>query len=302
MPTKWGLEMAVLDAPQAQRANRKYFHKMMKIPMLTKEREHDLACRWRDHQDEQALHELINAYMRLALSSASKFRRYGLPISDLVQEGMLGLLQAANRFDPDREVRFATYANWWVRAAVQDFVLRNWSIVRTGTTAAQKKLFFNLRRLRAQLQLPPDAPLTPDDETLIANQLRINRHEVVSMASRLAGADRSLNAALAEDQDGEWQDLLEDPNPGPEEIVIGVYNGNSRNQWLGKAIAALNDREQVIIRERRLAENNITLESLGNKLGISKERVRQIEAQALGKMREFITINLGDPVATGLLS
>jgi RNA polymerase sigma-32 factor len=293
--------MAVLDTPQAQRANRKYFHKMMKIPLLEKEREYDLACRWRDQQDEQALHELINAYMRLALSAASKYRHYGLPISDLVQEGMLGLLHAADRFDPDRGVRFSTYANWWVRAAVQDFVLRNWSIVRTGTTAAQKKLFFNLRRLRAQLALPPDANLSADNEFLIANRLKIARHEVTNMAFRLSGSDRSLNATLSEDQNQEWQDLLEDPRPGPEQNAIEVNCGHSRSRWLGKALAELNDREQVIIRQRRLTDQNVTLESLGNQLGISKERVRQIEAQALGKMREFIAQKLGDPVEAGLL-
>jgi RNA polymerase sigma-32 factor len=293
--------MAVLDAPQAQRANRKYFRTMMKVPLLSKEREFDLATRWREDRDERALHELINAYMRLALSVASKYRNYGLPISDLVQEGMLGLMQAAKRFDPEREVRFATYATWWIRAAVQDFVLRNWSIVRTGTTAAQKKLFFNLNRLRVQLNIPPNAPLTTEQQSLIAQQLQIAGKEVTAMSARLSHNDRSLNATVFGDNDDEWQDFLEDSRPDPEQNSFAENSRDYRNRWLGEALAALSEREQIIIRERRLAEENVTLEKLGQRLGLSKERVRQIETQALGKIRAFIALNVGDPVESGLI-
>jgi len=293
--------MTLIDTPQAQRANRQYFRRMMKTPMLERDRELDLARRWKDEQDEDALHELIGAYTRLAISIASKFRYYGLPIGDLVQEGNIGLLQAAARFDPDRNVRFATYAGWWVRAAIQDYILRNWSIVRTGTTAAQKSLFFNLRRLRAQIGTVPDGPLGPESQAQIARALRVNVTDVANMEARLSTTDRSLNAEIASEGERQWQDLLEDPGPNPEDVVTALRDGETRAIWLNQALERLNDRERIIIKERRLTEDTVTLESLGQRLGISKERVRQIESQALNKLRSALTEQVDDPVASGLI-
>ncbi|HZD25184.1 MAG TPA: RNA polymerase factor sigma-32 [Alphaproteobacteria bacterium] len=293
--------MAVIDTPQAQRANRAYFKQMMKTPLLEREHELDLARRWKRKGDEAALHELVAAYMRLAVSVASKYRFYGLPIGDLVQEGNIGLMQAAARFDPDRNVRFATYAGWWVRAAIQDYILRNWSIVRTGTTAAQKSLFFNLRRLRAQIEATPDAPLTPEAQATIAHKLKVSVGEVAGMEARLAAGDRSLNAEIAEDGERQWLDLLEDPAPNPEEVVTAMRDGATRAAWLNDALNQLNERERTIIWERRLTEDGVTLETLGHRLGISKERVRQIESQALDKLRSALTERAGDPVEAGLV-
>jgi len=293
--------MTLIDTPQAQRANRQYFRRMMKTPMLERDRELDLARRWKDEQDEDALHELIAAYTRLAISIASKFRYYGLPIGDLVQEGNIGLLQATARFDPDRNVRFATYAGWWVRAAIQDYILRNWSIVRTGTTAAQKSLFFNLRRLRAQIGTVPDGPLGPESQAQIARALRVNVTDVANMEARLSTTDRSLNAEIASEGERQWQDLLEDPGPNPEDVVTALRDGETRAAWFNQALERLNDRERIIIKERRLTEDTVTLENLGQRLGISKERVRQIESQALNKLRSALTEQVDDPVASGLI-
>jgi len=287
--------MAHVDTVEAQQAGRRFIKQAMKVPMLEREQERQLAIRWRDHRDEEALHELVNAYVRLVVANAARFRNYNLPMGDLVQEGTVGLMQAAERFDPDREVRFSTYANWWIRAAIQDYILRNWSIVRTGTTAAQKALFFNIRRLRAQLNDRPDGPLTADGQTKIANALKVQVSDVLAMEGRLSGADRSLNAEInGEGEGGEWQDLLVDDRPGPEEVVRSRRDSNTRTEWLNVALAQLNDREQTIIRQRRLRENGMTLESLGRELGISKERVRQIESQALGKLRVTLSEHCGD--------
>lgn len=294
--------MATVDRGGADRANRQYYRRMMQAPVLEREHEFDLARRWRDDQDEAALHELVEAYMRLALSIANRFRFYGLPVSDLVQEGITGLLQAAMRFDPDRNVRFSTYAGWWVRAAIQDHILRNWSIVRTGTTAAQKSLFFNLRRLRAKIAGPSEEPLSQQARHKIATALRVRDQDVESMESRLAMADRSLNAEVAEEGEREWVDLLEDPGPDPEQVVTALRDGRTRAAWLDEALGQLNDRERIIIEERRLAEDGVTLETLGVRLGISKERVRQIESQALGKLRDALVEQIGDPHKVGLFS
>ena len=197
-------------------------------------------------------------------------------------------------------MRFSTYANWWIRAAIQDYILRNWSIVRTGTTAAQKSLFFNIRRLRAQLNDRPDGPLTPEGQIRIADALKVPVRDVLAMEGRLSGADRSLNAEISGEGEGEWQDLLVDDRPGPEEVVRGRRDSCTRAEWLNDALEQLNDREQIIIRQRRLREDGMTLESLGLKLGISKERVRQIECQALGKLRVTLSERGGDPREAGL--
>jgi RNA polymerase sigma-32 factor len=256
--------------------------------MLSQEREFELAHRWRDRQDEVALHELVSAYMRLVVSIAARFRNYGLPMSDLVQEGNVGLMQAAARFEPAREVRFSTYASWWIRSAMQEFVLRNWSIVRTGTSANQKALFFNLRWLRAKIERGGPASLSDAVRAKIATDLKVPVSEVTAMAQRLSGRDQSLNEPVGEEGIDEWEDFLTDPGPNPEEITIDRREGETRNRWLEAALGELNDREQLIIRARRLQDDRATLEELGSTLGITKERVRQIEHKAFEKLRTAV--------------
>lgn len=282
-------------------ADRRFVKTAMKAPMLEPAHELDLARRWREQDDEAALHELTTAYMRLVVSIATRFRNYGLPMSDLISEGNVGLMQAAGRFEPSREVRFSTYATWWIRAAIQDFVLRNWSIVRTGTTAAQKSLFFNLRRLRAQIDDTDDGVMTRANMAWVSDHLGVPMRDVESMASRLSASDRSLNAPLATDGDGQWQDLIVDESAIPEDQVIARRDGDRRKEWIADALQALNERETHIIRQRRLCEESVTLESIGQELGISKERVRQIEFQALGKLRKALVQIVGDPETSGLI-
>jgi len=271
----------------------------MRAPLLEAAHERDLARRWREHHDEAALHELTRAYLRLVVAMAGRFRHYGLPMSDLVQEGNVGLMLAAARFEPEREVRFSTYASWWIRSSIQDFVLRNWSIVRTGTTSAQKTLFFNLRRLRAKIDDIGDAAISPEKRALIARTLRVPEHDVESMAARLSASDRSLNAPLAEEGDGEWQDLLADDAANPEALVAEAHDGQARVALVAAALGDLNARERLIIRKRKLEEETVTLETLGEWLGISKERVRQIEGNALEKLKRALVARVGDPVAAG---
>lgn len=288
-------------ARQSGNADRRFVRKAMKAPMLEAEHELNLARRWRDEDDEGALHELTTAYMRLVISMASKFRFYGLPLADLVQEGNVGLMQAAARFDPSREVRFSTYAAWWIRSSIQDYVLRNWSIVRTGTTAAQKSLFFNLRRLRAKIDDTGDAVMTAENKKWVSEHLGVPERDVETMASRLSGSDRSLNAPLATDGDAQWQDLLPDESATPDQVVMEQRDNEKRRTWISEALQVLNDRETLIISERRLTEDTVTLEVLGKRLGISKERVRQIEHQALNKLRKTLTKIVGDPNTAGLI-
>ncbi len=281
--------MAVAENPATQSANRRYINRSMKTALLTREREFELARRWRDSQDEEALHELVNAYSRLVIKIAARFRNYGLPMSDLVQEGNIGILQAAARFEPEREIRFSTYASWWIRSAMQDYVLRNWSIVRTGTTAAQKALFFNLRRMRAKYARDLDGWLDEKSTRKIADELRVNTSDVGDMEMRLAANDQSLNASVADSSEDEWQDFLQDDQAGPEEVVVEMRDHETRSRWLAQALEELSPRERTIISERRLRENAVTLEELGKTLGISKERVRQIEHKALQKLRTSVT-------------
>lgn len=287
--------MAYIDDPQTQKANLRYIRASMREPMLEREVEFDLARRWRGEEDEAALHELVRSYTRLVISTAARFRNYGLPMGDLVQEGNVGLLQAAAKFDPEREVRFSTYATWWIRSAIQDYILRNWSIVRTGTTAAQKTLFFNLRRLRARIADSSTGRLNDEGREEIAQELRVKRHEVESMENRLNASDQSLNATVGESSEDSWQDFLADTRPTPEIVVRERRDVEVRSQWLNKAIDELSPREQIIIRQRRLREDGATLEELGRELGVSKERVRQLEHRALGKMRDVISQNIEVP-------
>ena len=282
-------------------ADRRYMKQAMKAPMLEQQHELDLATRWRENEDEAALHELTTAYMRLVISMASKFRHYGLPLPDLVQEGNVGLMQAAARFEPSREVRFSTYASWWIRSSIQDYVLRNWSIVRTGTTSAQKSLFFNLRRLRAKIDDTGDGVMTQENKEWVSEHLGVPMRDVENMAARLSATDRSLNAPMNVDGDAQWQDLLPDESASPDEEVMDARDTRRRKEWIAEALESLNDRETLIIRKRRLAEETMTLESLGRELGISKERVRQIEHKALQKLRTSLETIVGDPAESGLL-
>ena len=281
--------------------DRVFLRNAMAKPLLEREEEQDLAIRWRDDGDEQALHALTQAYMRLVIAIAAKFRKYGLPFADLVQEGNVGLMQAAARFEPEREVRFSTYASWWIRSSIQDYVLRNWSIVRTGTTSAQKTLFFNLRRVRAMINDINGGDISPENRKKTAKALRVPEKDVDAMAARLSAADRSLNAPFTEDGDGEWQDLLEDDRPVPEEAVMQSHDAQKRGQWLYESMESLTEREQLIVRERKLGEDIVTLEALGVRLGISKERVRQIEHQALTKLKKSLVSRFGDPESAGLI-
>lgn len=280
--------MASMDPPAAHAVNREFIRESMAAELLSRERELMLARRWRDQGDEVALHELVMAYMRLVISTAAKFRNYGLPMSDLVQEGATGLMQAAARFEPEREVRFSTYAAWWIRSAMQDYILRNWSVVRTGTTAAQKSLFFNLRRLRARIDDGSGGPLDDAGRAFIASELAVNVREVEAMEMRLSRGDQSLNATISPTGEDEWQDFLTDEGPTPEETVMFARDNRTRSLWLAQALAELTDREQTIIKERRLRDDSRTLEELGRDLGISKERVRQIEHRALEKLRHSV--------------
>ncbi len=259
-------------------------------PFLDRDEERELALRWKVQRDEDALHQLAQAHMRLVIALAVRFRHYGLPIADLIQEGHVGLLEAAARFDPSREVRFSTYATWWIRAAIQDYILRNWSIVRGGTSSAQKALFFNLRRLRARLTGSGDGSAVIFDR--IAETLGVSRRDVEIMDSRLSGPDISLNAPVSDgDPSAPSQrlDFLPDDRPLPDEIVGGAIDASRRAGWLADALGQLSKREFDILRERRLVENTATLEALGVRLGISKERVRQIENRALEKLRRVLT-------------
>ncbi|HTJ02753.1 MAG TPA: RNA polymerase factor sigma-32 [Methylovirgula sp.] len=259
-------------------------------PFLEREEERALAVSWKEKRDERALHKLTQAHMRLVIALAVRFRHYGLPIADLIQEGHVGLLEAAARFDPEREVRFSTYATWWIRAAMQDYILRNWSIVRGGTSSAQKALFFNLRRLRAQLANTSGGG-TAIVFDRIAETLGVSRSDVEFMDSRLSVPDMSLNAPVSDSDPSvpsQRMDFLPDDGPLPDEIVAGNIDSDRRSGWLADAMAGLSQRELDILKERRLTENAATLESLGDRLGISKERVRQIENRALEKLRRAL--------------
>ena len=281
--------MPQFEDAQAQRAQARFIRQSMAQPLLSRDREYHLARSWREDGDADSLQELIRAYTRLVVSLASKFRNYGLPMSDLIQEGTLGLLQAASRFEPERNVRFSTYASWWIRSAMQDFILRNWSIVRTGTTAAQKSLFFNLRRLRAQIEGAGGERLSRDGLGKIATALRVEVSEVEAMESRLSASDQSLNAGIGEEGEDEWQDFLADDGPSPEDHIVSSHDGAVRSRWLSDALCQLDGRERAIIEARRLTEEGATLEELGQRLGVSKERVRQLEHRALGKLRRAIS-------------
>jgi RNA polymerase sigma-32 factor len=275
--------------PKAASSRREFVRAAMQAPYLERDEEHDLAVRWRDDKDQAALHRLTSAHMRLVIAVAARFRNFGLPMSDLIQEGHVGLLEAAARFEPEREVRFSTYATWWIRASIQDYILRNWSIVRGGTSSAQKALFFNLRRLRARLSRgAPVSSVAMYRE--ISSALGVSEADVAVMDSRLSAPDTSLNAPIANDGGAptDRMDFLVSDAPLPDEVAGETIDDERRAEWLREALDVLNTRELQIIRERRLSDEGATLESLGLSLGISKERVRQIENRALEKLKSAL--------------
>jgi RNA polymerase sigma-32 factor len=282
--------MATVDDADYLPASRRFLREAMAEKLLEKDDEHTLIAAWASRRDEQALHRLIRAHLRLVVSIAGRFRHYGLSVSDLIQEGNVGLMLAAERFDNTRDVRFSTYAAWWVKSCIQDFVLRNWSIVRNGTTAAHKSLFFNLRRLRSRFEEENGHDLNDVGRRHIADTLGVSLKEVMDVESRLAAGDQSLSSVCnAEGDDTTWQDLLPDQRPTPEDMLCDASTRRRRSAWLNQALAALNPREQMIIHRRKLQEEEgVTLDELGRELGISKERVRQVENRALEKIRDHL--------------
>ncbi|ERM02765.1 RNA polymerase sigma 70 [Brucella intermedia 229E] len=283
------MPMVARSLPATAASSQSMIRSAMSAPYLEREEERDLAIRWRELKDQEALHRITSAHMRLVISMAGRFRKFKLPMNDLIQEGYVGLLEAAARFDPpEREVRFSTYASWWIRASMQDYILRNWSIVRGGTSSAQKALFFNLRRLRSKLAQSDDTMSKAEIYREISDQLGVSTSDVEIMDSRLSGPDSSLSAPVNSEESGASRrmDFLVDDHPLQDEIAESSIDMERRNQWLNVALDTLNERELHIIRERRLDDDGgVTLEALGEKLGISKERVRQIESRAMEKLK-----------------
>ncbi|MCH2395809.1 RNA polymerase sigma factor RpoH [Oceanibaculum sp.] len=264
----------------------RYLQEIRKFPMLTPEDEFMLAKRWTEHQDVDAAHQMVTSHLRLVAKIAMGYRGYGLPVAELISEGNLGLMHAVKRFDPDRGFRLATYAMWWIRAAIQEYILHSWSLVKIGTTAAQKKLFFNLRKLKGKLNAIDEGDLSPENVTKIATQLEVPEQDVVNMNRRLASPDHSLNAPLRIDGDGEWQDWLVDESETQETMLAEHQEVSRRRKLLSQSMKVLNDRERNILMQRRLREDPMTLEDLSQEYGISRERVRQIEVRAFEKLQK----------------
>ncbi|RMD63174.1 MAG: RNA polymerase sigma factor RpoH [Alphaproteobacteria bacterium] len=266
----------------------RYLQEIRKFPMLEADEEYILAKRWREHGDIEAAHKLVTSHLRLVAKIAMGYRGYGLPLSELISEGNVGMMQAVKRFDPERGFRLATYAMWWIRAAIQEYILHSWSLVKMGTTAAQKKLFFNLRKLKGQMQAIEEGDLQPEQVTKIAETLNVPEVDVVNMNRRLAAPDHSLNAPLRIDGDGEWQDWLVDESEDQESLLADAEELEQRRALLEEAMKTLNERERHILQERRLKEQPTTLEELSQVYGISRERVRQIEVRAFEKLQKAI--------------
>jgi RNA polymerase sigma-32 factor len=267
----------------------RYLEEIRKFPMLEPDQEYMLAKRWQEHADSDAAHTLVTSHLRLVTRIAMGYRGYGLPIGEVISEGNVGLMQAVKRFDPDKGFRLATYAMWWIRASIQEYILRSWSLVKMGTTAAQKKLFFNLRRMKGQIKALEDGDLRPDQVTHIATKLGVPEDDVISMNRRLGG-DASLNAPVRADAEGggEWQDWLVDDTPDQEERLAESEELNLRKGYLAKAMSTLNEREKRIFEARRLAEEPATLEDLSAEFGVSRERIRQIEVRAFEKVQAAV--------------
>jgi RNA polymerase sigma-32 factor len=266
----------------------RYLQEIRKFPMLEPQQEFMLAKSWREHGDTEAAHKLVTSHLRLVAKIAMGYRGYGLPLSELISEGNVGMMQAVKRFDPDRGFRLATYAMWWIRAAIQEYILHSWSLVKMGTTAAQKKLFFNLRKLKGQMQAIDEGDLSPEHVTQIATKLDVPEQDVVSMNRRLASPDHSLNAPLRADSEGEWQDWLVDEQDTQEISLAEREELGKRRALLKSAMTNLNERERYILTERRLKDDPTTLEDLSQHYGISRERVRQIEVRAFEKLQKNI--------------
>ena len=263
----------------------RYLSEIRRFPMLSHEEEYMLAKSWREHEDSEAAHKLVTSHLRLVAKIAMGFRGYGLPVNELISEGNVGMMQAVKRFDPERGFRLATYAMWWIRAAIQEYILHSWSLVKMGTTAAQKKLFFNLRKIKGQLQAIDEGDLSPETVKEISRRLNVPEAEVISMNRRMAAPDNSLNAPLRIDGDGEWMDWLVDDSESQETVVGDNEVLTQRRAMLDESMAELNQRERHIFRERRLQEDPTTLEGLSQQYGISRERVRQIEVRAFEKVQ-----------------
>jgi len=267
----------------------RYLAEIKKFPILAPEEEYMLAKRWAEHQDTDAAAKLVNSHLRLVAKIAMGYRGYGLPVSELISEGNIGLMQGVKKFEPERGFRLATYAMWWIRASIQEFILRSWSLVKMGTTAAQKKLFFNLRRMKNQIEAFEDGDLKPEDVTKIATDLGVSEEDVVSMNRRMAmGGDTSLNVPLREEGEGQWQDWLVDSEPLQDERVAEAEETRVRHELLVEAMKTLNDREKHILTERRLTDDPKTLEELSQVYDVSRERIRQIEVRAFEKLQKAL--------------
>ncbi len=266
----------------------RYLYRIRAYPMLEPGEEFDLARRWHANGDQAAANRLVNSHLRLVAKIAMGYRGYGLPVGELISEGNVGMMQAVQRFDPERGFRLATYAMWWIRAAIQEYILRSWSLVKMGTTAAQKKLFFNLRKIKAQMQAIDEGDLHPEQVREIARRLDVAEAEVISMNRRLSGVDQSLNAPLREDADGEWQDWLVEESDDQEDMLADHQELNERRGMLSDALETLSERERHIISERRLKDSPATLQDLSRIYGISRERVRQIEVRAFQKLQKSV--------------
>jgi RNA polymerase sigma-32 factor len=279
---------AAMPALKAESGLSHYLEEIRRFPMLEPQEEYMLARSWREHGDREAAHKLVTSHLRLVAKIAMGYRGYGLPLSELISEGNVGMMQAVKRFDPERGFRLATYAMWWIRASIQEYILHSWSLVKMGTTAAQKKLFFNLRKLKGQLQAIDEGDLSPENVKKIATELGVPEADVVSMNRRLAAPDHSLNAPLRSDGDGEWQDWLVDEEDNQETTLGDRQELGLRRDLLHNAMAHLTPRERDILVERRLRDVPATLEDLSQKYGISRERVRQIEVRAFEKLQKSI--------------
>jgi RNA polymerase sigma-32 factor len=267
----------------------RYLAEIKKFPVLTAEQEYMLAKRYQEHEDPEAAAQLVTSHLRLVAKIAMGYRGYGLPVSDLISEGNVGLMQGVKKFEPDRGFRLATYAMWWIKASIQEFILRSWSLVKMGTTAAQKKLFFNLRRMKKQLEAYEDTDLSPEDVTKIATDLGVPEQEVINMNRRmLMGGDASLNVSMRSDEEGsgQWQDWLADDRPLQDSVVADAEEASVRHEMLAEAMESLNERERHILTERRLTENPQTLEELSQVYDVSRERIRQIEVRAFEKLQK----------------
>lgn len=265
----------------------RYLTEIRKFPMLPKDEEFMLAQRWKEHQDSEAAHKMVTSHLRLVAKIAMGYRGYGLPIGEVISEGNVGLMQAVKKFEPDKGFRLATYAMWWIRASIQEYILRSWSLVKMGTTAAQKKLFFNLRKAKSQIEAFQDGDLRPEQVSAIATKLGVLDSEVISMNRRLSGPDASLNAPLRSDSESEWQDWLADDEQVSQETMVAENEEKSlRMSLLEEAMVELTDRERHILTERRLKDDPTTLEELASQYGVSRERVRQIEVRAFEKLQK----------------